>query len=179
MAYYDTEESNEFKPKRDKKGNIVLPLVIPAHVIELPDDNPFFSPLPEGKRLTYDSQNIPNGLEDIPAVDPSVVLEENKNYLYRVCYKFQVDNIDSNLSNEMTKSESLIEAGKATESDLPLAKENADWLDSLWSFYYSEKAKIEAGQEHSTDFLSSVGKVPNGFTEVRSERKGILNVPVV
>jgi hypothetical protein len=39
----------------------------PDHV-ELANDNPFFSALPEGKQLTFTAAGIPNGLEDIPAV---------------------------------------------------------------------------------------------------------------
>ena len=35
-------------------------------VVILPDDNPFWQPLPEGKQITYDYNGVPNGIEDIP-----------------------------------------------------------------------------------------------------------------
>lgn len=168
MKYY--YKDNEYKPEKDSEGN----LIIPSYVIELADDNPFFSPIPVGKRLTYDDQNIPNGLEDIPKPDQSVIIEKKKNYLYRVCYKFQIDNIDINLSNEMNKSEYLVEAGVCSEDDLPLAKVNKDWLNSLWAAYDLQKSKIESGEEFSTEFLSTMDKVPNGFKAVSDERKEYL-----
>tara|TARA_R110002020_G_scaffold407511_1_gene617516 strand:- start:134 stop:679 length:546 start_codon:yes stop_codon:yes gene_type:complete len=173
MRYYDTKariEISEKKLPRDSDGAPVLPPL----VVGLPDINPFFSPLPKGKRLTYDDQNIPNGLEDIPKLDPSVIIAEDKNYLYRVCYKFQIDNIDINLSNEMNKSEYLVEARVCPEDDLPLAKANKDWLNSLWAAYDLQKSKIESGEEFSTEFLSTMDKVPNGFKAVRDERKEYL-----
>ena len=36
-------------------------------IVILPPENPFWSPLPAGQRLTYDGGGVPNGLEPIPA----------------------------------------------------------------------------------------------------------------
>lgn len=35
-------------------------------VVELPPDNPFWTPLGRAKRLTFDAEGIPNGTETIP-----------------------------------------------------------------------------------------------------------------
>lgn len=35
-------------------------------IVELPEDNPFWQPLPPGHRLTYDADNLPNGTEPVP-----------------------------------------------------------------------------------------------------------------
>lgn len=93
---------------------------------------------------------------------------------YNACYAFQLENIDMNLSNEMTKAESLVEAGKATEADLPLAKANGEWLQKLWDFHDREVLNLRAGDAHSLDFLGEVGALPHGFKAVRGERKSFL-----
>ena len=43
----------------------IHPTNVPEVVI-LPDDNPFWHPLPSGKRITFDYNGVPNGIEDIP-----------------------------------------------------------------------------------------------------------------
>ena len=63
--YYDT--SNQTEAIQGVHFN--LPAVDP--IIELPDDNIFFQPIPEGKQLVFDSNNIPIGYEDIPRAPPA------------------------------------------------------------------------------------------------------------
>jgi len=102
-------------------------------------------------------------------------ITENENAYYKKCYQYQLDNIDANLLAEMNKSEMLVETGAATTSNLSLANENGIWLESLWSFYYAEKAKLLADSSYSYNF-SSVGKVPNNHADIRAERKSFLGL---
>lgn len=99
--------------------------------------------------------------------------EDSINSLYKSALAYQGSQIDINLSNEITKAESLVEAEKAIESDLPLAKANGDWVELLWSLYYKKKVSLSAGDYYNEDF-SSIGNVPNDFASVRGERKSFL-----
>tara|TARA_R100000808_G_scaffold17647_1_gene38941 strand:+ start:3947 stop:4510 length:564 start_codon:yes stop_codon:yes gene_type:complete len=57
---------------------------------------------------------------------------------------------------------------KATNTEVPLkAKACLDWLDALWSIYYTR----EAAEDYNHDF-SEAGVIPYGFTEVRAESEG-------
>lgn len=47
----------------------------PAHVVALPDENIFWTQLPDGAQLTYDMDDIPNGTEPIP-IPPEVVIRD-------------------------------------------------------------------------------------------------------
>jgi hypothetical protein len=38
----------------------------PPDVVELPEENVFWQPIPPGKQLVFDADNIPTGYEDIP-----------------------------------------------------------------------------------------------------------------
>lgn len=173
MKYYNTVLKNEVPASRlprNSDGGIALG----SDIIEVEDDSPFFSPIPVGKQLAYGENDIPNGLEDVPAAGAAVILAEKLDAYYHECYAFQLDNIDANLLDEMSKSESLVEAGRALEADLPLANGDGDWLESLWTFYYTEKAKLQDGQAYSRDFAGAVGNVPNDHASVRAERKTFL-----
>ena len=90
--------------------------------------------------------------------------------LYYSCLAYQNDRIDTNMSAEMTKAESLEEAGLANDTDLPKAKACRDWLLSLWGEYYVRKADA---LNASLDF-TSFDPVPHSFTELREERKTFL-----
>lgn len=172
MRYYNKLTKNEVEAVdvTDKKGVVTLPI----NVVELPDDNPFFSALPDGKQLTYAGDGIPNGLEDIPARPAADILAEKLDAYYRECYAFQLTNIDVNRSNEMTKAEALVEVGRATDADLPLAKANGNWLQALWDFHDNEVLSIQAGTPPKSDFLGEVGRLPHGFKAMRTERKTFL-----
>tara|TARA_Y100000593_G_scaffold60702_1_gene112599 strand:- start:162 stop:728 length:567 start_codon:yes stop_codon:yes gene_type:complete len=57
---------------------------------------------------------------------------------------------------------------KATNTEVPpKAKACLDWLDALWSIYYTR----EAAGDYNHDF-SEAGFIPYGFTEVRAESEG-------
>ena len=99
------------------------------------------------------------------------IISSNESKYYMYCYKYQVDNIDMNLFYQMITSECLVKDGSGVESDFPMAKANRDWLDSLWAFYYTEKTKMLAGEEYSSDFKGAVGVVPHSYAEVTNERQ--------
>ena len=68
--YYDKVLKVQVFEQKDSNG---VSIPFSENVVELPADNPFFSPLEQGKRLTYDNNNIPNGVEEetdnIPEID--------------------------------------------------------------------------------------------------------------
>lgn len=162
-------------------GNI---LVVPekhdtsgCEVIEVPDSDFSNSGSPSWWVNDGGTIRVPNQTEkDQRSADEAAkFLEDAITALYSeaMAYQRAPENIDDNLLAEMTKSESLFESGKATESDLPLAKANGDWLEGLWAVYYTEKTKLLAGDSYSLDF-SSYGNVPHDFSGVRAERKVFL-----
>jgi hypothetical protein len=57
-------------------------------------------------------------------------------------------------------------------TDKPKCQAVLDATDALWQDYYVEKAKLEAGQDYSSDF-SSHGTRPYSFAECRAEIQGI------
>ena len=93
--------------------------------------------------------------------------------LYNACIKYQKDNIDINLDAEMNKSEAMVEANILTEEQLPKAKANGDWKQNLWTYYYTQKALLLAGERYSKTFFNCV-LIPHSFAEVREERKTAL-----
>lgn len=143
-----------------------------ANVVELAEDNAFFQPLPKGHRLTFDADGLPTGTEAI-VIDPAELEASKVDALYRAAMHYQNSKIDLNLSNEMQKSESIVEAGVLLEVDLPKAKACGDWLTALWADYYTRKAAIQSGDEYTRDF-SNNGDCPHSFAEVRDERKAAL-----
>ena len=102
--------------------------------------------------------------------DNSEEIAAAENALYRSCLAYQIDQIDTNMENEMTKSESLVEAGKATAADLPEAGKAGAWIEALWVEYYTRKADA---LNASLDF-STVEPVPNDYATIRTERKTFL-----
>ena len=104
----------------------------------------------------------------VPITQEQIAAAENA--LYRSCLAYQVDQIDTNMSSEIAKSESLVEAGKATAADLPEAGQAGLWIEALWVEYYTRKADA---LNASLDF-STVGPVPNSFATIRTERKTFL-----
>lgn len=137
-----------------------------SNVVELAEDSVFFQPLPKGHKLTFDNKGLPNGTEEV-IVDPA----ELEAALYRAAISYQNSQVDVNLSSELQKSESIVEAGVLLEVDLPKAKACGEWLTALWSDYYTRKADTS---NSSADF-SNNGGCPHGFAEVRDERKAVLN----
>lgn len=135
-------------------------------IVEIGEDNAFFAPLPKGHKLTFDNKGLPSGTEKV-TVDPA----ELEAALYRAAINYQNSQIDVNLSSELQKSESIVEAGVLLEVDLPKAKACGEWLAALWSDYYTRKADTA---NSSTDF-SNNGDCPHSFAEVRDERKAVLN----
>lgn len=138
-----------------------------ANVVELAEDSVFFQPLPADHKLTFDnSSGLPNGTEKV-----SVSTADLEAALYSAAIGYQNSQIDVNLSSELQKSESIVEAGVLLEVDLPKAKACGEWLTALWADYYTRKADTA---NSSTDF-SNNGDCPHGFAEVRDERKAALN----
>ncbi len=135
-------------------------------IVELADDNAFFAPLPKGHKLTFDNKGLPNGTEEV-TVDPA----ELEAALYQSAINYQNAKIDTNLSAEMQKSESIVEAGVLLEVDLPMAKACGEWLTGLWADYYTRKA----GTSNSSTDFSNNGDCPHSFAEVRDERKVALS----
>ena len=109
------------------------------------------------KKAEYDAEQLARELET----------------LYSNYIEYQNKVIDSNLNDEMNKSESAVENGTLTVEQLPFAQENGDWLEAYWNVYYSEKAKCEAGEEYNSD-PSVNGIPPRTFSELRTERKTAL-----
>jgi len=94
--------------------------------------------------------------------------------LYLAAIGYQNTYIDINLSNEIQKSESVVESGVLLEVDLPLAKGCGEWVEALWLDYYTRKALLGSDADYTTDF-SNNGVAPSTFIEVRTERKAALS----
>jgi hypothetical protein len=104
--------------------------------------------------------------------------------LYANAVRYQLSQVDDNTKAELDKSEALWESGGATVTDLPKAKENADFIEStLWGYpddpasedgtYFARKNHIIAGNQASLDF-SNLGEASWGFVDIRTERKTFL-----
>lgn len=126
-------------------------------VVELPDDNPFFSPLPSGKRLTYDYRGVPDGLEDIPPIQPTILKEHNENSLWSKYRAYQEQYMTDDLS-------SMYYVERLTS---PKAQANIDWKDNVWTQYYLDK-----DSENYTPDLQTLGKPPHSYLEIRAEVEG-------
>ena len=168
MRYYNTLSKTE--AVRNVHFKIVDGAPDDANVIELSDDNAFFQSLPEGHVLTFDADDLPTGTEEV-TIDSAELEAARLDTLYRAAMYYQKSKIDTNLSAEMQKSESVVEAGVLLEVDLPLAKACDEWLTALWADYYARKTDLE---NSSTDF-SNNGECPHSFAEVRDERKAALS----
>lgn len=138
----------------------------------------------KSNELIVDRSDLPSGSADFWFIDGDQVkcddseelsakTKKNESDYYDLCYAYQLANIDVNLHDSMVESRDLVKSGGATESDLPMAKANWDWLTSLWAFYYTEKAKLMANDSYSSDFLGAVGDVPHNYLEVTSEREEV------
>ena len=101
--------------------------------------------------------------------------------------KYQNEFMDVNLTNEMTKSESLVENGSLTETELPLYVENDVWLrTNFWgdpdapteNSYQWQKTKIENDDTDYNLDPSIHGAPPRIYSEIRNERKSALGITV-
>jgi hypothetical protein len=100
-------------------------------------------------------------------------ISEQETKLYSSCIKYQQKQMDINLTNELTKAETLIESGNATNDDLPKATNVSNWLQGLWAEYYNRKSAIVLTSHCDLSF-ALLGKCPHTFTELREERKTFL-----
>lgn len=126
----------------------------------------------EGMQIIADSKTgEPVHVDPKTLIDPAELEASRVDALYRAAMYYQDSKIDINLSAEMQKSESIVEAGVLLEVDLPKAKACGEWLTSLWSDYYTRRTDTP---NSSKDF-SNNGDCPHSFAEVRGERKAALS----
>ncbi len=60
-----------------------------------------------------------------------------------------------------TKLSEALFAGKTNQ----VCEDVKAWQLSIWDMYYTEKTKLEAGEEYSTDF-SVLGEIPHSIPEI-------------
>ena len=112
--------------------------------------------------------------------DEAMEIAAAENALYRSCLAYQVDQIDVNTESELTKAESLVEAGKATATDLPVAVAMGAFKSSLWGVpgdasdpvgtYYARKVDAV----NASLGFSNMGTAPHDYAALRTERLTFL-----
>ena len=129
------------------------------NIVELPFDNPFFNPLPKGKRLTYDKNNIPNGTEDIPSPSAEQIEELRISNLKSEALTYQ--------SSQQSQNELGLLHGYSSDDLLskPKAQAQINWMTSLFALHNEKKADAT----NDTPF-SSVGDKPHSFDELYNEK---------
>lgn len=110
-------------------------------------------------------------------------LVADKKKLKHTCTEYEKGWLDHGMSNEMTLSRSLFEAGKATADDLPMAAAIGVWLMQLWGTendlasetgtYYAQKNYLTLGNQPSYDF-EEFSPLDFDFHDVANERQAFL-----
>lgn len=154
--------------------NSAINKVLPEDAVEIAQEaySSLMVAQSEGLQIVADSETgEPTTIDPKALIDPAALEAARIEALYVAAITYQNTYIDINLSNEIQKSESVVEAGVLLEVDLPIAKGCGDWVEALWLDYYTRKADLE---NRSTDF-SNNGVAPSTFIEVRTERKAALS----
>lgn len=123
-----------------------------------------------GKSYSGDAGERVEVLAELSEEEQAAILAAAESVLYYACLAYQNDRMDTNTSNEVTKSEVLVESGIAQATDLPKAQAVGDWIESLWEEYFSRK---ENALTASIDF-TGFDPIPYTFIEIRTERKDFL-----
>ena len=170
MRYFNKETKTE--AVRNVHFKTVDGKISDGNIVALDEGNAFFQPLEAGYKVKY-VDGLPVSAIKITGYKATVTANK-LNALYLAAIGYQNAVIDINLSNEIQKSESVVESGVLLEADLPMAKACGDWVGALWLDYYTRKALLESDADYTTDF-SNNGVAPHTFSEVRAERKAALS----
>ena len=137
MKYFNTSTKTEFL----NIGGLAEDL--PSDVVELEDDNIFFSLMPDGKVIEFDGNGIPVGYKDLPPVTPSST-ELRDSALAAVAYDFG----DGRIMQARLSDKSGIELGIALGITQWKMADNKRWpvtteeLQTVLAYGISEGAKI-------------------------------------
>jgi hypothetical protein len=133
-------------------------------------------------QLNVDSREFTPDLSGEELVSAYENQEIDKLYNQAISYQTGENGIDVNTDRELSRAQSLLEGGQATEADLPKAAELGAWLsDTLWGdpventgWYYKGKSVISTGEIYTEDISKVVGKAPWDFRDLKEERLAFL-----
>lgn len=132
---------------------------IDENCVQLPGDHLFWKPLPGGKQIGYDENDLPILVDII--LEP-LTAEQIIESLYNACRLQEAKICDDNYRDLLNNAKVILKLDNT--KTLTKCLESVAYLDSLWNEYYNRRDNLIENYDFST-----FNNMPNSYQQLRSE----------